>query len=272
VNRRQVSTTDPDAAVASRPGRKARLAYKSHFTVDGAHRIITAVSVTGADAEDSSQVAPLLDWQPLPPKLLCADSHYGVAPVYEDFRRRGIRPVIPRRSSHTQKKKPGRIPLSDFPYDEEEDVYRCPQGKVLKRAAYDARWDRYYYRPKRTDCESCPVWLACTTEKSLRSIVRSPYENSIQWAVSQLESPTAREVLRERKTRAEWVVAEAKNFHGLRRAQHRGSNRVSIQVLMTTAVQNLKRLLQQSFDQTLDQLDRTILAVFNSYLSPAVLR
>ena len=60
--------------MVKRPGVKAKLAYKSHFTVDGAHRIITAISVTAADAEDSSQVVKLLEKQPLKPTILCADS------------------------------------------------------------------------------------------------------------------------------------------------------------------------------------------------------
>jgi transposase len=247
TNRRQVSTTDPDAAVVARPGMKARLAYKNHFTVDGAHRVITAVRVTSADAEDSTQLAALLDQQPVPARLVCADSHYGVAAVYEDIRRRGMRPVIPRRSSHTQKTKPDRIPLSEFHYDSDEDVYFCPQGRKLKRAAYDARWDRYYYRPKRSDCSDCPVRLACGTETSVRTIVRSPYQDSVEWALELLSRPNGREIMKQRQTTAEWVVAEAKNFHGLRRAQHRGLPRVSIQILLTGAVQNIKRLLGQPF-------------------------
>ena len=39
-------------------------------------------------------------------------------------------------------------------------------------------------------------------------------------------------------------MAEAKNFHGLRRAQQRGIEKVSVQVLMTATVQNLKRLMR----------------------------
>ena len=37
---------------------------------------------------------------------------------------------------------------------------------------------------------------------------------------------------------------EAKNFHGLRQAQQRGIEKVSVQVLMTATVQNLKRLMR----------------------------
>ena len=72
--------------------------------MDGTHRIITAVRVTGADAEDSSQVAELLDQQPLRSKFFCADSHYGIARIYEEVRRRGIRLIIPRRAPQSRRK------------------------------------------------------------------------------------------------------------------------------------------------------------------------
>ena len=104
--------------------------------------------------------------------------------------------------------------------------------------------------------------MACTTATGLKTIVRSPYENSLQWALSKLKSSLGREILKERGSTAEWVVAEAKNFHGLRRAQHRGLGKVSIQVLMTAGVQNLKRLLGQSLEDPGDRLDHLIRILF----------
>ena len=244
LNRQKISTTDPDASVVTRLRMKTKLAYKSHFTVDGRQRIITAVGVTPAAIEDSTQVVRLLDRQPVSPKFFCADSHYGVAPIYEELRRRGIVAIIPRRSSHTQKPKPGRLSPADFEYDAEKDVYRCPEGKKLKRRAYDAHWDRYHYRPLKSDCEGCSLRLACSTPRSVKTILRSPYEEAIEWGHEQLRTEAGQQVAKQRKTTAEWVVAEGKNFHGLRRAQQRGIEKVSVQVLMTATVQNLKRLMR----------------------------
>ena len=241
LNRQQVSTTDPQASVVKRPGMKTKLAYKSHFTVDGGQRVITAVEVTPAAVEDSTQIVRLLNRQPLRPKYLCADSHYGVAPIYEELRRRDIIAVIPRRSSHTQKPKPGRLAPVDFQYDAIEDVYHCPQGKKLKKRAYDAHWDRYHYRPRKSDCDGCSLRLACSTPSSVKTILRSPYEQAIGWAQQHLQTEQARQVGKQRKTTAEWVVAEAKNFHGMRRAQQRGLEKVFVQALLTATVQNLKR-------------------------------
>ncbi len=239
----QVSRTDPDAAVVSRPGMKTKLAYKEHFTVDDLARIITAVEVTSGVEEDSAVVSTLLDRQPLPPQAFCADSHYGVAPVYADLERRRIQAVIPRRSPQTRRPKEGRLPLSDFPYDPERDVYVCPQGKDLRRAAYDRRWNRYHYRPLVSDCKECPIRDQCPSPKSIRTVIRSPHQEAIEQAEAHLQTPEGRQTFQRRKSTAEWVIAEAKDFHGLRRARCRGLDNMKIQALLIASVQNLKRLL-----------------------------
>ncbi len=49
-----------------------------------------------------------------------------------------------------------------------------------------------------------------------------------------------------RKWTIEGLFAEAKQFHGLRRTRYRGLQKVSIQALMTTMAQNIKRIVKQS--------------------------
>ncbi|MBS0424966.1 MAG: transposase [Proteobacteria bacterium] len=48
-----------------------------------------------------------------------------------------------------------------------------------------------------------------------------------------------------RKWTIEGLFAEAKQFHGLRRARYRGLQKVSIQALMTAMAQNIKRIIKQ---------------------------
>ncbi len=242
-NERYVSKTDPDVSVVSRPSIGKGLFYKQHFTVDSS-RVITAVRVTPAAVEDYTQVVELLNRQPIVPKRFCADSHYGVPEVYGELKRREILPTIPRRSSYTQKPWPGHLPVSAFRYDPERDAYLCPQNKPLRRAAFEAKWQRYHYRPRHSDCQGCPIRRACATEKSVRTIIRAKEEEALAWAMDLLKSPESGEIMAERSVYAEGVVGEAKVLHGLRRAICRGLDKVTIQALLTAAVQNLKRLVQ----------------------------
>jgi transposase len=239
----QVSRTDPDASIITRPGVGTLLAYKEHFTVDSRHRVVTAVEVTPAAHEDYRQALKLLERQPRRPKEFCADSNYGVAEIYSALKRRGIMPVIPRRSPQSRESKPGRIPISAFQYIHERDVYRCPRGEELTRVAYDARFNRYHYRPRPVDCRGCPQRLSCSTAKTVRTIVRYPDQEAIEWALAHYESPRGQHTFSQRCVIAEWVIAEAKGFHGLRRAVCRGLDKMRIQALLIATVQNLKRLM-----------------------------
>ena len=243
LNEIKVSATDPEASIITRPGRGTVLAYKEHFTVDGAHRVITAVEVTPAACEDSEEVPGLLDSQPLKPREFCADSHYGVPEVYRELRNRGILPVIPRRSPQTRRTKAGRLGANAFGYIPERDIYLCPQGRELKRSAYDARWHRFHYRPRDKDCRGCPIRETCCTSKTVRTVLRYPDQEAIDWAQSYLDTPLGQRTFSQRMVMAEWVIAEAKCFHGLRRALHHGVENVKIQALMIASVQNIKRLM-----------------------------
>ena len=245
-NRREVSRSDPDAALVKRRGKTAQLAYKQHFTVDGKQRVITAVEITNGVADDAAQVGKLLQSQPLHPQKFCADTHYGVARVYGQLERQGIQAVIPRRGVTGAKGKKGRISYREFRYDQQRDVYLCPQGKRLKRTIYDRRWDRYYYRPRRSDCGDCPIRESCCSAGAVRCITRPRQQAAVDRALGYLHSEEGQRVFARRGYTAEWVVSEAKGCHGLSRAMFRGLENVRIQSLMTASVQNLKRLLAAS--------------------------
>lgn len=247
LNQRQVSKTDPDAALVKRRNKGSHLTYKQHFTVDDKQRVITAVTVTSGEVDDSAQVKALLDQQPVEPEQFCADQGYGTAAVYGELKERKIRPVIPRRGVKGKKSKANRIPKSEFQYQAEQDVYICPQGKRLRRTTYDRRWDRYYYRPRHQDCRGCELRDACTSPGSLRIITRPRLQEAVDWGLAHYQSEAGQRVYRRRQVTAEWVVSEAKGCHGLRRAQFRGLEKVSIQVLMIASVQNLKRLLSHRY-------------------------
>lgn len=244
------SRTDPEASLVTRPWKGLMIAYKGHFTVDSG-RVITALKVTPAGVDDSKVVDVLIKAQPIRPREFCADSHYGVAEVYEGLLKEGIKPVIPRRSPQSRIPRAGKIPLKDFKYISERDVFICPEGKELRRKAYLERWRSYYYRARPKECSGCRRRQACSTEKSPRMLMRYPREKqeAVDWAVNHLATPEAKKTLKERAIFAEWIIAEAKTLHGLRKALFRGLEKTSIQALLTASVQNIKRLIKHCRDR-----------------------
>lgn len=246
-NKTHVSKTDPDAALVRRPGKLlAQLAYKEHFTVDGHARVITAVAVTSAAIGDEAMLQPLLENQPVSVQEVGADSKYGTFDNYNYLIQQGIRPSIPPwrpgNPSHA-----GFFSQSAFSYNPLTDTYECPGGKPLKRGNDKIHQDRWSFHARKRDCSRCSLRPQCigpTLRK--RRIFRHRYQEAKDIAMAYLRTEQARITQRQRKVYAEWINAESKGCHGLRRAQCRGLGKVTIQVLMTATVQNIKRLIRKA--------------------------
>ena len=109
--------------------------------------------------------------------------------------------------------------------------YRAPRGWI--------------YRAKARDCGGCGLRQRCVAPSvKVRTIlIVSGYEALIR---ARRKKPRWGEEWRRLYSRHRWRVegvhGEAKTQHGLRRAVRRGLKNVAIQVYLTAAVMNLKRL------------------------------
>lgn len=243
-----VSTTDPDAELATRRDGRSRLAYKTQVVVDGGQaNVITAVEVGAAGDSDSSTVGRLLDKHQVTlgraPRELVGDSGYGSEPALRECEVRGVTPMLKvRAKAHL----PGRFSVDDFIHVAERDVLICPAGEELVRTREKFVLRRAIYQPARRGvCASCPLKAKCTAGRGDRWVRRS-WDASLREAVSaQLQTPRGRARLRQRQIVSERVMADLKCKHGFDRAQFRGRPSVQIQALLTAAVFNLKLLAKR---------------------------
>jgi len=243
-NKTHVSTTDPQAAVISH-GQKLplQLAYKEHFTVDSHARVITAVEVTSALVGDESQLVNLIEKQPIAIKEVGADTKYGTCSNYKYLIEHNILPSIPSWEGGSPSREK-RFPQKQFTYDQVTDTYTCPQGKQLTRGSDAVYNNSHTYHAKKKDCNECPLREKCVSPRvSCRHIFRQIHQSFKDRAKEYLSTEHAQETIRQRKCYAELINAESKTRHGLRRAMFRGLDNMTIQVLLTASVQNIKRLL-----------------------------
>ena len=243
ANKGLISTTDPDASVYQRPGIPYQLAYKEHVAVDSKARVITSVKVTPAAVADHRVLPDLIEGQPIKPEEVCADKVYGVVDTYAHLFDKGILPSIPRRSTAGWRYTGG-FPTDHFIYDKGRDVYLCPGNKVLKRRGHNNRWHRTEYQAEEGVCQQCELMSRCTVSKVGRSVIRYDRQEALDFALTHLKTEKAKATIKQRKTYPEPIFAEAKNSHGLRQAICRGLEKVTIQALLTCAVQNIKRLIK----------------------------
>lgn len=248
-NQTHYSKTDPECSIVSHKDHiiSVELAYKEHFTVDEHKRVITAVEVTPGAIGDESMLSTLVKEQPCQVKGVCADTKYGTYENYKYLYSQGITPTIPPwlRISRTIT---DHFTKHAFTYDSKTDTYTCPSGKILSRGKNPKSYPALTkYLPKKEDCRTCSLVKNClnAVNRERRTIYRHMDDIFKEQAVEHLLTEDGKRTMSNRKLYAEWVNAESKTKHGMRRAMFRGLAQTTIQVLMTASVQNLKRLISQ---------------------------
>jgi len=237
------SPTDPDATIHYRPGIGASLSYKAHLATEESG-VITAVAVSSSAVHDTDMLPELLarhERNVRKPDSIVGDSHYGSFEALSYLQKQGIKTVIPPIKA---KNRPHHYPKTLFHYDKEQDLYICPQGKKLARRCKNHCTNQIIYRAKKEECNLCPNRERCIDSSGAIGRQVTRYDgDQIDRAQALYDSALGKELMKKRKTAIEGTFAQAKSFHGLRRAKFRGKEKMEIQLLLTAAVVNLKKLL-----------------------------
>jgi hypothetical protein len=244
VNHLCVSPADPDAQLFKKPGTTPILSHKTHFVVDGGRsNIITAVQVCGSVKADGRAVGELLDKHRSavgrPARELVADRGYGSVSAINACHDREVQPLLGRnQSSNTH----GGFSRTQFTYVPERDLYICPEGQELKRFRFKQTPIGAAYRPARGTCSGCRLRSQCVSGNGDRIVHRRPGEELVEEMLARALTPRSRRLMSRRRVISERINADAKDKHGMRRAQFRGRTKMQIQALLTAAAINLKQL------------------------------
>lgn len=243
---RQVSTTDPDAALMKPLGERACLGYHNHYVIDGGkERIILNALITPGDVMENTPMLPLLRralfrWR-VKPRRAIADTTYGTADNIRELEESGIRAYVP---LPDWDQRTAFFGPSLFTYDPEADVYHCPQGKTLRRRKANHTTRKVViYRADAAVCNACPVKASCTASDHGRGIARSFDADHLDRVRGYHETEEYKKAMRKRKVWIEPLFGEAKQWHGMRQFRLRGLPKVNMEGLLIAAGQNLKRLL-----------------------------
>jgi transposase len=246
ANQRARSRTDPEASVIDHPTFGLHLAYKAHVAVDDhPARVITAAVVTpGATADEYLLEELLWRHRRLVGRLPCyvvADRRYGTLHHYRYLAQLGIRAAIPQRAG--KKRNAGGVwSIRDFRYDAECDTYACPAGETLARQSVRASERMVAYKAPPGVCRTCRFRGQCSPTGKERGLRRSFDRGYLDEAQRWLKTEEGKRRFGQRKVYVETVFALAKDRHGLRRAQWRGKWKVQIQVWLTAAAMNIRKL------------------------------
>jgi transposase len=245
VNDFAVSRTDPDAQRVIRPGAGASLSHKTHFSVDGGKaNIITAVEVRPAGESDGKAVGRVLDKHHAalgrPIRELVGDGGYGSQTAINACVERDVKPLLRIR---TPSNPHGGLHRSAFTYVPERDLYICPEGKELRRIGQARKRQQTVYKVAAGTCRDCPLKAKCCPGPSDRVVTRRWDMLVVEEMQLRAQTRRGRRLLNRRQHVSEHINADAKEKHGMHRAQFRGRGKMQIQALLTAATMNLKRLM-----------------------------
>jgi transposase len=247
--------------------------YNGQALVDAKYQVIVHAEAFG-NGQDYGHVSPVLDGAKanvkaigLPEeyfegKILSADSNYHSEANLTTCAQEKLDAYIPdphfrqrdpRFATQERHKLPTeeKFTLADFTYDNEQDCYTCPQGKVLKLEARRHKIGNNIYRryeADEADCSVCPLREKClqtveTRRKHLAVWVESVKETLSQQMIMKIDTPEARRIYGLRLAIVEPVFGNIRSQKRLDRFTLRGKIKVNIQWLLYCLVHNIEKIV-----------------------------
>lgn len=258
---------DPDARFGRFPDGQLEPGYKQQTVVDDRKGVVVGLLVTSANKSDDGSLVEVIDKasQALgeSPEVVCADGGYGSGRNRALCEDRGIRLVSPPQPAPRDDR--GYHTVDQFIYDEFKDQFICPAGHPLHYAGRTGSHGcRRKYRGYQKVCRRCILKSECT-DAVVKCLTVSDNHGALVRLRADSRTESFRRLYRRRAPVAEGVFAEAKQWHGLRRAWRRGLSKMRIQCLLVAAVINFKRLI--AFFLLKNALGLATLEAFRRYCS-----
>ncbi len=230
---RVISTVDPEARHMHKSRSSYRDGYKAHIVVEPETGIITASTLTPANAADGPVGVGLLDGEASGLQVL-ADSAYGS----------GEARAALREAKHTQAiiaiplarpKIDGGYTRDDFTVDHKNRTVTCPTGHTVTITPKGiATFGRR--------CRGCPLRQRCTTSKTGRTLHISNHDDELVAARQAWNDGVFLADYRQYRPMVErsiaWIVT-----NGHRRVRYRGVETNRTQLALRVAAINLRRLV-----------------------------
>ena len=248
--RKRVSRTDPEAGYMTRPGKPNGFYYLSHQTSDPDCGILTAVTVTPGDVHDSRPYLEQIEYvhkNVIPLQAAAADSAYDLPLAHRVLEELGIDFFVVPQPAHDRTK--AELKRDAFIYNEQRDVYLCPNGKELRRKRlYRSDSGLFWeYWADRRECACCPLRGKCLSEADkagARKLQDSYFKPSVQRHFSRRGEPEYRQALNMRQVWCEGTFAAQKWGHNLTRVLRRGLEAAEDHCLLSATALNLKRMIK----------------------------
>ena len=238
---RVVSVVDPEM----RHGRKSHSqrvdGYKAHVVTDHDTELILSVAATPANDPDGPQLAGMIasaQGAGVPIREVLGDTAYG-----DGDTRAAVEAVGVKVTAKTQPVPPtGKFLKTDFVIDPAVPSATCPAGHTTTHtgSSMDHHGRPIVVLKFGQRCRGCTLRTQCTGDRDGRSLRLNFHESRLQAARAEQGRPATARKLR-RRSLVERKLAELK-MHGMGKARYRRERKVLLQLRLTAALVNTKRL------------------------------
>jgi len=237
----KTSTTDPECGLFHKGEHEKMFAYTAHVACDK-HNFILGCDISAGNVHDSVMFDGVYkNVLAKFPEIEAAalDSGYKTPWIMKQIFDSGRIAATPYKCPMTKK---GFFKKYEYAYDEYYDCMICPENQVLKYSTTNRDGYREYKSDSKV-CEHCPSRHRCTESKNhVKIVTRHVWETYTEMAEDVRHTPEGKEIYSLRGQTIERVFADAKEKHFMRYTHYRGLKKLRMQVLLTFAAMNLKKL------------------------------
>jgi transposase len=235
------STTDPQSGLFHKGEHEKCFAYVANTACDR-HNFILDFEVGAGNIHDSRMFDELYEklLEKFPEiQAVAVDAGYKTPWIMKQIIDSQKIPAVPYKRPMT---KDGFFKKYEYVYDEHYDCIICPNNQILKYSTTN----REGYQEFKSDpavCKNCDKIAQCTQSKNQQKTVqRHVWESYLELAEDYRHTLEYRDIYKLRCQTIERVFADAKEKHAMRYTQLRGLQKVKMQVTLTFACMNLKKL------------------------------
>lgn len=235
------SNIDPDAGILYKDEKEKMVAYNTSIISDKRNYIL-AYDTNPSNMHDSKSFYPTYKkfkevFGTNKTDYFAGDAAYITTHICKTVIEDNIKLCLPYKRPMTKKEY---FKKYDYVYDEENDIYICPNEKDLIPVGVDKNgYIKYISYHK--ECSICPFKNKCCKSKN-KTILRHVWESYKELVINEYRHELAvKEVYQSRSQHVERVFADAKMKHGLRNTLFKGKKRVSSEIGLIFASMNLKK-------------------------------
>ena len=251
----RTNLTDPDSKVMTDKRGTKNPDYNCHNAVDDKFQVITAVEVTN-DTSDVGELIPMKEASKEntgePHKNTLADCGYTDKDTYNKMDKdQDTEYYVPDRTKFSSKK--NNYDKWHFTYDQERDIFRCPQGNdvVFIRTSKDNKGLTFLLY-QGVDCGTCPVRDLCLnlgkgkdneTTKGNRSIRIYPEDELIKEMRKKLDSEDGKNIYKKRGSTVELVHGDIQKNRGFTQFVTKGLEKVQVEYNLIAIAYNIRKII-----------------------------